>query len=238
MKTVLITGGSRGIGAEMVRRFTKGGYTVAFIYHRSTDAAAALARETGALAIPADLSSEKMCVFAVAEAIGALGHIDVLINNAAVAGFSLFTDITGEEWNRFLSTNLSAPFFCAREAVRDMLTRKSGRIINVSSMWGQVGASCEVHYSAAKAGLIGLTRALAKELAPSGITVNCIAPGVIDTAMNAALSHEDMAALTEEIPLGRLGTPAEIAEWAYFLAENGGDYVTGQVFGINGGFVI
>ncbi len=238
MKTVLITGGSRGIGREMVRRFARGGYAVAFVYHRSEKEAKALALETGATPICADLSTEDACVRAVREAIGLLGHIDVLINNAAVAGFSLFTDITGEEWNRFLSLNLSAPFFCSREAVRDMLTRKSGRILNISSMWGQVGASCEVHYSAAKSGLIGLTKALAKELAPSSITVNCIAPGVIDTEMNAALSSTDLKALTEEIPLGRLGHPSEIAEWAYFLSENGGDYVTGQVFGVNGGFVI
>ena len=238
MKTVLITGGSRGIGAEMVRRFASGGYAVAFVYHRSREAAAALALETGATPICLDLSTEDACVSAVREALSALGHIDVLVNNAAVSGFSLFTDITGDEWSRFLSINLSAPFFCSREVVRDMLTRKSGRIINISSMWGQVGASCEVHYSTAKAGLIGLTRSLAKELAPSNITVNCIAPGVIDTEMNAALSEADLQALTEEIPLGRIGRPAEIAEWAYFLAEKGGDYVTGQVFGVNGGFVI
>ena len=238
MKTVLITGGSRGIGAEMVRRFARGGYAVAFVYCSSEEEAKALSIETGATPICADLSSEVACVQAVREAIAALGHIDVLINNAAVAGFSLFTDITGDAWNRFLSINLSAPFFCARECVRDMLSRKAGRIINISSMWGQIGASCEVHYSAAKAGLIGMTRALAKELAPSNITVNCIAPGVIDTEMNASLSPSDMQALCEEIPLGRLGTPAEIAQWAYFLCENGGDYVTGQVFGVNGGFVI
>lgn len=238
MKTVLITGGSRGIGAQMVRRFARGGYLVAFVYHRSHDAARALAVETGAYAICKDLSTEDACVSAVQMATEQLGHIDVLINNAAVSGFSLFTDITGEEWSRFLSLNLSAPFFCAREAARGMIARKTGRILNISSMWGQVGASCEVHYSAAKAGLIGLTRALAKELAPSHITVNCIAPGVIDTEMNAALSKEDISALCEEIPLGRIGSPLEIAEWAYFLAENGGDYVTGQVFGVNGGFVI
>lgn len=238
MKTVLITGGSRGIGAEIVRRFAKGGYCVAFVYHNAQAEANALAAETGALAICEDLSQGDACVRAVRRAIEELGHLDVLINNAAISGFSLFTDITNEEWNRFLSVNLTAPFLCTREAVRDMLTRKSGRVINISSMWGQIGASCEVHYSAAKAGLIGLTRALAKELAPSGITVNCIAPGVIDTDMNRALSASDMQALVEEIPLGRLGTPAEIAEWAYFLSEKGGDYVTGQVFGVNGGFVI
>ncbi len=238
MKTVLITGGSRGIGAETVRRFAGAGYAVAFIYKSSREAAEKLAAETGALAICADLSTEGACVEACDRALAALGHIDVLVNNAAVSGFALFTDITGDEWNRFLSLNLSAPFFCTRGVVRDMLKRKNGRIINISSMWGQVGASCEVHYSAAKAGLIGMTRALAKELAPSGITVNCIAPGVIDTDMNAVLSQEDMAALVEEIPLGRLGSPAEIAEWAYFLAEKGGEYVTGQVFGVNGGFVI
>lgn len=238
MKTVLITGGSRGIGAEMVRRFARGGYAVAFIYQKSEEAAVQLSRETGAYAIQADVGCEADVARAVEEATAFLGHVDALINNAAIAGFRLFTDITAEEWNRFVSVNLNGAFFASRAVLPGMISRKCGSIINVSSMWGQVGASCEVHYSTTKAALIGLTRALAKEVGPSGITVNCIAPGVIETDMNAALSQDDLAALREETPLGRLGTPADIAECAYFLAGDGANFITGQVIGVNGGFVI
>jgi 3-oxoacyl-[acyl-carrier protein] reductase len=237
MKTVLITGGSRGIGSELVRAFSKNGYNVAFTYRSSKDEAEKLAGETGALALMADSRSEEDVLSAVSKVIATYGQVDCLINNAAISSFSLFTDITGEEWNRFLSTNLSAPFFCAREVVRDMLTRKSGRIINVSSMWGQVGASCEVHYSAAKAGLIGLTRALAKELAPSGITVNCIAPGAIDTKMNFILSDDDKSAFAEEIPAGRFGTPDEIAGIVSFLAGKDSSYITAQTIVADGGLI-
>jgi 3-oxoacyl-[acyl-carrier protein] reductase len=238
MMTVLITGGSRGIGADLVCRFARDGYTVAFVYHNAHEAAASVARETGAFAICADISMPDEARRAVAEAKEKLGHIDVLINNAAVAGFRLFTDITDEEWNRFIGVNLSGAFYLSRAVLPDMISRKSGSIINISSMWGQVGASCEVHYSAAKAGLIGLTKALAKELGPSGIRVNCIAPGVIDTEMNAALQEEDRRALIEETPLMRLGTPADVAAAALFLAGEGASFITGQVLGVNGGFVI
>ena len=238
MKTVLITGGSRGIGAETVRRFAKNGYRVAFVYRQSVEAAEKLARETGALPICADVSCEADVRRAVAEAREALGEIDVLINNAAVSAFSLFTDITTEEWNRLTSVNLNGVFYFCREILPEMIARKSGRIINISSMWGQVGASCEVHYSTAKAAVIGLTRALAKEVGPSGVTVNCIAPGVIDTDMNASLDDEARAALCEETPLCRIGKPADVAACALFLAGEGGDFITGQVIGVNGGFVI
>ncbi len=238
MKTVLITGGSRGIGAEMVRRFVRGGYRVAFVYQKSAEAAMQVSRETGALAICADVGCETEAQRAVDEALSYLGHVDVLINNAAIAGFRLFTDITNEEWNRFVSVNLNGAFFMARGVLPGMISRKQGSIINISSMWGQVGASCEVHYSTTKAALIGLTRALAKEVGPSNITVNCIAPGVIETDMNAALSQTDLAALREETPLGRLGTSADVAETAYFLASEEARFITGQVLGVNGGFVI
>ena len=238
MKTVLITGGSRGIGADMVYRFARDGYAVAFVYHKAHEAAASVAREAGAFAICADISMPDEARRAVAEAKEKLGHIDVLINNAAVAGFRLFTDITDEEWNRFIGVNLSGAFYLSRAVLPDMISRKSGSIINISSMWGQVGASCEVHYSAAKAGLIGLTKALAKEVGPSGIRVNCIAPGVIDTEMNAVLQEDDRRALIEETPLMRLGTPADVAAAALFLAGEGASFITGQVLGVNGGFVI
>ena len=238
MKTVLITGGSRGIGAELVRHFCRNGYQAAFLYQQAHEAAAAIARETGAFPICADVSSPDDVRRAVREANEQLGRIDVLINNAAIAGFRLFTDITDEEWDRFISVNLSGAFYCCRAVLPAMITRKSGVILNISSMWGQGGSSCEVHYSAAKAGLIGLTKALAKELGPSGIRVNCIAPGVIDTEMNAALREEDRRALIEETPMMRLGTPADVAEAALFLAGEGASFITGQVLGVSGGFVI
>lgn len=238
MQTALITGGSRGIGAELVRRFSAGGYTVAFVYHRSHEAAKQLANECGALPICADLARKDEVARAVREAKEQLGHIDVLINNAAIAGFSLFTDISDAEWERFLAVNLSAAFYASRSALPDMIARKAGSIINISSMWGQVGASCEVHYSTTKAALIGLTKALAKEVGPSGVRVNCIAPGVIETDMIGALTEGDRAALREETPLGRLGTPAEVASAAFFLASHEAGFITGQVLGVNGGFVV
>ena len=239
MKTVLITGGSRGIGAEMVRCFSRAGYRTAFLYRENRSAAEAVAAETEAIAMQADLASGNEILRAAKAVCNLFGDApDVLINNAAVAGMRLFTDITDDEWERFLSINLSAPFRLTRALLPDMIRRKSGCILNVSSIWGQVGASCEVHYSATKAGLIGLTRALAKEVGPSGVRVNCIAPGVIDTDMNAALTPEEIHALCEETPLCRLGRPEEVAATALFLAGPGGSFITGQILGVNGGFVI
>ncbi len=238
MKTVLITGGSRGIGAELVRRFSREGYGVAFVYRQSVKEAEALAKETGAFPICADVCLEGEAVAAVEKARTLLGHIDLLINNAAIAGGRLFTEITGEEWNRFFAVNLHGAFYFSREVLREMIARKSGKIINISSMWGEVGASCEVHYSATKAAMIGMTRALAKEVGPSGITVNCISPGFIDTDMNRNLSSEDRDALIEETPLMRIGTSADVAAAALYLASEGGDFVTGQVLSVNGGLVI
>ena len=238
MKTVLITGGSRGIGAAMVRRFAAGGYRVAFIYEKAKEQAERLSAETGALAIQADIGVSSEARRAVIEAKAVLGEIGVLINNAAISSFSLFTDITEAAWERIFAVNVNGAFYCTQAVLPEMISRKQGSVINVSSMWGQVGASCEVHYSSTKAALIGMTRALAKEVGPSGITVNCIAPGVIATEMNAALDGETLAALAEETPLGRLGDPAEIAECAYFLSSDGARFITGQVIGVNGGFVI
>lgn len=238
MKTVLITGGSRGIGAEMVRRFSKEGYRVAFVYRQSEEKALQLAGETGALAIRADVAVAEDARRAVREAREFLSNIDVLVNNAAVSSFSLFSDITDADWDRMMQVNLNGAFYFCREILPEMIARHAGRIINISSMWGQVGASCEVHYSTAKAALIGLTKALAKEVGPSGITVNCIAPGVIDTDMNAALDEETRATLCEETPLCRIGTPQDVAACALFLAGEDASFITGQVIGVNGGFVI
>ena len=238
MKTVLITGGSRGIGREIVRLFAENGYNVAFTYKSSVAEAEALAGELDALAIRADSAVESDVLAAVEKTLSTYGRIDCLVNNAAVSAFSLFTDISLDDWNAMLATNLTGAFLYSKAVIPDMLKRKSGRIINITSMWGLVGASCEVHYSAAKAGLIGMTKALAKELGPSGITVNAIAPGVINTDMNKALSDADKAALVEETSLMRLGEPRDIAEAALFLAGEGASFITGEVLNISGGFVI
>ena len=238
MKTVLITGGSRGIGRAMVELFSERGYSVAFTYKSNKAAADEVSSLTGALAIRADSASEADIVRAVETTKEKLGNIEILINNAAVSSFSLFGDITLEKWREAFSVNVDAPFLYSRLVLSDMLSAHSGRIINVSSMWGLVGSSCEVHYSASKAALIGMTKALAKEVAPSGITVNCIAPGVIDTDMNSALSSEDMESLKNDIPLMRIGTPREVAEAALFLAGEGAAYVTGAVINVSGGYVV
>ena len=238
MKNVLITGGSRGIGRAMVRLFSERGYSVAFTYKASLNEASKLSEETGAVAILADSSSENDIINAVKIAEEKIGNIEILINNAAVSSFSLFTDISLDEWNKTFSVNVNGPFLYTKLVLPSMINRKCGRIINVSSMWGITGASCEVHYSASKAALIGMTKALAKELGPSNITVNCIAPGVIDTDMNAHLSDGDKRALTEETPLMRIGNPKEVAEAALFLAGDGASFITGEVLSVNGGYVI
>lgn len=237
-KTVFINGGSRGIGAAMVRLFSEKGYLVAFSYYQSEEKALALASELGALAVRADSASDEDIANAVRIAEEKLGNVDVLINNAAVSFVGLYTDMTDEAWERMLKINLKAPEKYIRLLLPRMISRKSGKIINISSMWGEVGASCEVHYSATKAALIGLTKALAKELGPSGITVNAIAPGMVETDMNAHFSKEDKEAIREETPLMRLGEPRDVALCALFLAEEGGDFITGQVLSVNGGFVI
>ena len=237
-KTVFITGGSRGIGACAVKSFAKAGYGVAFTYLKSENQAISLAKETGALAIKADASSSKEMGEAIKYASEMLGHIDILINNVGISEFALFTDISDEMWHKMIETNLSSAFYASRAVLPQMISRKDGCIINVSSMWGQVGASCEVHYSASKAGLIGLTKALAKEVAPSGIRVNCVAPGAIDTEMNASLSAEAIEEIKSETPLGRLGTPEEIANILLFLADERSSFITGQIIGANGGMII
>ena len=238
MKTVLVTGGSRGIGREIVRLFRENGYDVAFTYKSSREAAEALAKETGALAIMADSADESDVLSAVESTLTTFGRIDCLINNAAISSFSLFTDITLDEWNNMLAVNLTGAFLYSKGVIPDMLKRKSGRIINITSMWGLVGSSCEVHYSATKAALIGMTKALAKELGPSGITVNAIAPGVINTEMNAALSEEDREALVNDTPVMRIGEPSDVAEAALFLASDKASFVTGEVINVSGGYVI
>ncbi len=238
MKTVLITGGSRGIGKAMVELFCKNGYSVAFTYKNSESRAKSLADSTGAMAIRADSASEGDVVAAVKQVEDAFGRIDCLINNAGVCGFSLFTDLTLDMWNEHLAINLTGAFLYSKAVIPSMVSRKQGRIINITSMWGVVGSSCEVHYSTAKAGLIGMTKALAKELGPSGITVNAIAPGLIDTDMNASLSKEDIEVVAEETPLMRVGNPNEVAEAALFLASDAASFITGEVMNVSGGYIM
>ena len=238
-RTVLISGGDRGIGAAAARAFYAAGYRVAVLYHSNAEAAAALEAELpGITAVQCDVASRASCELAFRAAEQALGRVDVLVSNAGIAQQKLCTDITPEEWQHMLDVNLTGAFHLCQLALPGMIRRKAGRILTVSSMWGQTGGSCEVHYSAAKAGLIGLTKALAKEEGPSGITVNCVAPGVIETDMMAAFTAEDKAALAEETPVGRLGTADEVAKLLVFLAGEDAGYITGQVFGVNGGLVI
>ena len=235
---VLITGGSRGIGAACVRAFCNQGDRVAFLYRSAKDAAERLSDETGAVAICADISDSAQANEAVRQAEALLGGIDVLVNNAGIAQIKLFTDLEDADWTNMINTNLGGAFYVTRAVAKGMIARQSGRIINVGSMWGKVGASCEVHYSAAKAGLRGLTMALAKELGPSQITVNCVEPGVIETEMNAALDEETKQALCEETPLCRIGKPCEVAAAICFLASDAASFITGQVLGVDGGFAV
>lgn len=247
-KTVLITGASRGIGSEIARRFALSGYQVVLNYHTSRQQAEQLAAgleqclgvPAGERVLPicADVSSREQAEQMFDTAEEHFGAVDVLVNNAGIAQQKLFTDLTDDDWHRMFAVHVDGAFYCSRRALRGMLHRHSGKIINVSSMWGQIGGSCEVHYSAAKAAVIGMTRALAKEVGPSGIQVNCVAPGVIDTEMNGALSPETLEQLCEETPLGALGTCRDIAESVLFLADSRSNFITGQVLGVNGGMVI
>ena len=235
---ILVSGGSRGIGRACVEAFCKNGDSVAFIYKSNHEAARSVADTFGAMAICADISTSDDANRAVGEAIAALGGIDVLINNAGISQIKLFTDITDSDWDSMIGTNLSSAFYLTRAALPFMISQKSGKIINIGSMWGKVGASCEVHYSASKAGLRGMTLALAKEVGLSGITVNMIEPGVIATDMNSSLSDEILSELKEETPLGRIGTPSDVAALALFLASEGASFITGQIIGVDGGFAI
>lgn len=237
-KTALVTGGSRGIGAACVRRLTAEGIQTAFCYRSSEEAARALAEETGAWAIPCDVSDREQVVRLVDTVLEKFCQLDILLCNAGTAWQGLTQDMSEESYRKLMGNDLDGTFFACQAALKPMLRQKSGRIITISSMWGQVGGSCEVAYSAAKAGVIGLTKALAKEVAPSGITVNCIAPGVIETEMVTSLGEETLRELAEETPLGRLGTPKDIADCVSFLCSEGAGFLTGQVIAPNGGLVI
>ena len=233
---ILITGGSRGIGAECVRRFCAEGNTVSFIYNSSDRKAGELSKETGALAIKADVADIAALKLAVGVAARKMEGIDVLVNNAGVSLIKLFTDVTEDELGHVFGVNLIGATIAAREASRAMLKEHFGRIINIGSVWGRTGASCEAVYSASKAGLEGLTKALAKELGPSGITVNCVEPGVIDTEMNSELDNETLEELKNETPLCRIGKVDDVANVVLWLASENAGFVTGQIIGVDGGF--
>jgi len=238
-QTVLITGASRGIGAAAARLFAAQGYRVAICCHTQMEKAEELAASLpDAAAFTADVAKETDVVLMVDAVHSRFGEIHVLVNNAGIAMQKMFTDTTAADWNRIFDVNVTGIFYACRAVLPEMIRRKSGRIVNVSSMWGVTGASCEVAYSASKAAVIGLTKALAKEVGLSGITVNCVAPGVIDTEMNANLSAEDRAVLCDETPLARIGTAQEAAQAILFLASDRASFVTGQVLGVNGGIVI
>ena len=229
MKTAIITGGTGAIGKALVAEFSKD-YNVVFTYCKNEEDAMTLSDNYGCTAVKCDISRpdeiKKLELY--------IKGCSLLINNAGISQIKLFTDITDEDWSQMIGVNLSGVFYLTRAVVPEMVHNKFGSIINISSVWGVHGASCEVHYSAAKAGVIGLTKALSKELGPSDIRVNCIAPGVIDSRMNAHLNAEELLELTDSTPLGRMGTPEEIAHAARFFEQN--RFATGQILGVDGGF--
>lgn len=242
-RIALVSGGSRGIGAACVRRLAAEGYAVIFLCRQRTDVAQGLTDELRSQGLDVDfrccdVADSEQVQRTVDELLRIHKRIDVLVSNAGVAHLGLFTDMTDAEWNRLFDVNVKGMFHLCRAVLPGMISRREGSIVSISSMWGEVGASCEVAYSATKAAIIGMTKALAKEVGPSGVRVNCITPGVIDTDMNAALDDQARADLAEETPLGRIGTPDEVARAVSFLAGENASFITGQVLGVSGGLVI
>ena len=233
-KRALVTGGARGIGAGICRELVRAGWDVTIHYHTSEKAAHALAAEIGGVSICADLRDVEQ----IRAMFASVGAVDLLVNNAGVAEYGLFADLTDSRLREILAVNVEAMFHCTQCVLPHMLQTKQGVILNISSIWGMVGASCEVAYSASKAAVIGFTKALAKELGPSGIRVNCIAPGAVETEMISTLSPEDVEAIRGETPLGMVGEVSDVAHLAVFLASEQARFMTGQVISPNGGFVI
>lgn len=242
-KTVIITGASKGIGASCAILFAENGYNVVINYNNSFKSAELLAsslssRGLNVTTFKADVSNPLECDLMVKETVHMYGSVDVLVNNAGVSFSGIITDLSDYDKEKMFDINLGGCYNMCRAVNNQMVSQKSGKIINISSIWGETGASCEVAYSASKAGVIGLTKALAKELAPSNIKVNAVSPGIIDTSMNGHLTEEEKNEFIKEVPLGRMGSPEDVAEAVYFLASEKSDYITGQVLGVNGGYVI
>jgi len=241
-KVALVTGGAKGIGGAICRSLASDGFKIAINYNTSEKEAIALKNElseiTEAEIFSCDVSDSSAVKEMFSEISKALGNVSVLVNNAGIAEQVLFTDITDEMWQKMINTNLSGAFYCSREALNNMINEKYGVIINIASMWGEVGASMEVHYSASKAGLIGLTKALAKEVGLSGVRVNAVSPGVVLTDMMNSFSESDKEMLKAETPLNALGTPDDIAKAVSFLVSDKASFITGQVLSVNGGFVV
>ncbi len=242
-KTILVTGGARGIGRGIVHKFAQNNYNIIINYNSSQDLALDLEKSlkeqgVNALAIKADVADRNQVNQMISQAKAKFGKIDVLVNNAGIADMNLITDIREEVWDRMFDVNVKGMFNCTQAIVKDMISQKNGRIINISSVWGLVGASMECHYSATKGAVISFSKALAKELGPSGITVNTVAPGAVATDMLAPLGEDVFKQVCEETPLGCIGTVDQIAETVFFLAEKSGSFITGQLISPNGGFVI
>lgn len=234
MKNIIVTGGSRGIGRAIVEKFASNGFRVILNYKNSDKIAEEIKNKyyENVVLYKADVSKfdevKVMCDFCIKE----FGKIDVLVNNAGISQIKPFADITEEDWDNIMNVNLKGVYNCTKCVIDNMIHNKQGKIINISSIWGEVGGSCEVHYSASKAGIIGFTKALAKEMGLSNIQVNCVSPGIIDTEMN---SMHDLEELKNDVPLNKIGTPQDIAETVYFLASDAANYITGQVISVNGG---
>lgn len=240
-QTIIVTGGSKGIGAQIVKILAKEEYDIILNYNKSEREAQEIQEELKKEGIEihifkADVSKQEEAKQLIQYGIKLWGKVDVLINNAGISQTKLFTEITQQDWEKMIQTNLSSAFYCCQEAIKNMIQQKRGCIINISSIWGITGASCEVHYSVAKAGLDGLTKALAKEVGPSNIRVNSIAPGIINTDMNKEYTNQEIDKIKEEIPLDKIGEPIEIVKCVKWLIED--QYTTGQIISINGGWYI
>ena len=240
-KTAIVTGGSKGIGAAVVKFLAQEGYNVVLNYNKSEEIAKKMKEEFtkkgyNVEIFKADVSKREEVKKLVEFSLNKYKKIDILVNNAGISQTKLFTDITDEDWNNMMATNLNSVFYTTQEVVKNMIHNKQGCIINISSIWGLVGSSCEVHYSVAKAGVDAMTKSLAKELGPSNIRINSIAPGIIDTDMNKYLTDKEIVGIEDEIPLGKIGRPEDIAKCVKWLIED--EYTTGQVISINGGWNI